>query len=83
LVGAVIAGWDGWRGSMYRLAVLGAARRQGTGLALVHEAEAWLIAQGANRISVLVAFEDEGARGLWRAAGYEADAVIGRMVRNV
>ena len=29
LVGTVIAAWDGWRGTMYRLAVLPALRRQG------------------------------------------------------
>src|SRR3972149_5859443 len=31
LVGTVIGGWDGWRGSIYRLAVLPAYRRGGIG----------------------------------------------------
>lgn len=83
VIGAVIAGWDGWRGMMYRLAVADEWRRQGVGLALVGAAEGWLVRSGARRISVLVAFEDAGARALWSAAGYAADADIGRMVRNV
>ncbi len=35
IVGALIAGWDGWRGNMYRLAVRLEHRRRGIGLALV------------------------------------------------
>lgn len=83
LVGAVIAAWDGWRGSMYRLAVVEAWRRRGVGRALVAAAEEWLLAQGARRVSVLVAFDDAVARGLWEFAGYAADEQIGRMVRNL
>jgi ribosomal protein S18 acetylase RimI-like enzyme len=32
IVGALIAGWDGWRGNMYRLAVSERHRREGVGL---------------------------------------------------
>src|ERR1044072_717983 len=32
VVGALIAGWDGWRGNMYRLAVSEGHRRQGIGM---------------------------------------------------
>lgn len=39
LVGSVIAGWDGWRASLYRLAVLPARRRQGVASALLEAAE--------------------------------------------
>lgn len=83
LAGAVIAGWDGWRGTLYRLAVRSELRRSGLGTALVRAAEAWLIAQGASRITVLVAFEDPGARAFWASAGYDVDEIIGRMVRDV
>ena len=39
LIGTVIAGWDGWRGGIYRLAVVPECRRRGVGQALVLEAE--------------------------------------------
>jgi GNAT superfamily N-acetyltransferase len=53
IIGAVIAGWDGWRGHLHHLAVRPDARRQGVARALVDEAERRLIARGAKRISVL------------------------------
>jgi ribosomal protein S18 acetylase RimI-like enzyme len=33
VVGALIAGWDGWRGNLYRLAVRQGHRREGIGIA--------------------------------------------------
>jgi ribosomal protein S18 acetylase RimI-like enzyme len=83
LAGAIVAGWDGWRGNLYRLAVRPEARRDGLGTALVRTGERWLIDQGARRISVLVAYEDDGARAFWSSVGYDADGVIGRVVRDV
>ncbi len=83
LLGAVVAGWDGWRGNLYRLAVQPGDRRGGIGSVLVAEAQAWLVSQGATRISVLVAFEDAGARRFWTSAGFRVDEVIGRMVRDL
>ncbi len=53
IVGAVIAGWDGWRGNLYRLAVHDRHRRHGIGRALVTEAERHLRARGARRVSAL------------------------------
>src|SRR6266540_1071211 len=47
LVGTVIGGWDGWRGNIYRLAVLPAYRRRGIARALVGEAERRLSSMGA------------------------------------
>ena len=35
IVGSVIAGWDGWRCHLYRLAVAPARRREGIGRALL------------------------------------------------
>ena len=83
LAGAIVAGWDGWRGNLYRLAVRPEHRREGLAGALVAAAEAWLIEQGAARLSILVGFDDADARGFWASVGYGADAVIGRMVRDL
>jgi ribosomal protein S18 acetylase RimI-like enzyme len=83
LVGALIAAWDGWRGNMYRLAVLGERRRRGVGLALVRAGEEHLRRQGAHRITALVGYEDEIASAFWESAGYPRDRQIGRRVRNL
>jgi ribosomal protein S18 acetylase RimI-like enzyme len=83
LIGVLIAAWDGWRGNMYRLAVHPDHRRHGVARALVQAGEAQLRRRGARRVSALVAREDEVAGGLWAAAGYAYDDVIGRFVRNL
>jgi ribosomal protein S18 acetylase RimI-like enzyme len=71
VVGTIVAGWDGWRGSMYRLAVLPAARRRGLGTALVRAAEERLTAAGARRVGAIVLDDEEGAQAFWMAVGYE------------
>lgn len=83
LVGAVIAGWDGWRGNVYRLAVAAERRREGIGLMLVRAAEERLRSRGARRVTALVAYDDGVAGGFWDAAGYPLDREIGRRVRNL
>jgi GNAT superfamily N-acetyltransferase len=50
LAGSVIAGWDGWRGSIYRLAVAPAHRRRGVARRLLAAAEERLAALGAVRL---------------------------------
>lgn len=83
VLGVLIAAWDGWRGNMYRLAVVPEERRSGIGRTLVEAGEAALRARGAKRVTALVAKDDEVACGLWLAAGYENDEGIGRFVRNL
>jgi ribosomal protein S18 acetylase RimI-like enzyme len=83
ILGALIAGSDGWRGSMYRLAVRAERRRAGIGLALVRAGEQHLHSQGVNRVTALVAYEDDIAMSFWEAAGYPQDNEIGRHVRNL
>jgi ribosomal protein S18 acetylase RimI-like enzyme len=83
LVGVLIAAWDGWRGNMYRLAVLREHRRRRVGLALVRAGEEHLRRQGAHRITPLVGYEDEIASSFWESSGYPRDRQIGRRVRNL
>jgi ribosomal protein S18 acetylase RimI-like enzyme len=83
VVGTIIAGWDGWRASFYRLAVLPSARRRGIALRLVAEAERRLAAKGARRLSAIVLSEHDPAVALWLAAGYHHDTRVGRYVRTL
>lgn len=83
IVGALIVGWDGWRGNMYRLAVREKHRREGIALALTQAGEEYLRQRGARRVTALVAYDDEAAGGFWEAAGYPRDREIGRRVRNL
>src|SRR5258707_8253494 len=50
MVGTIIAGWDGWRGSIYRLAVVPEQQRRGVARALVEAAVQWPRAHGAPRV---------------------------------
>lgn len=83
IVGALIAGWDGWRGNMYRLAVSKRHRREGIGIALTRAGEEYLLSRGVRRVTALVAFDDEGAGAFWEFAGYPQDEEIGRRVRDI
>lgn len=83
IVGALLAGWDGWRGNMYRLAVHPAHRRQGIARRLLDAGEAHLRRLGARRVTALVAHDDTVASAFWDAAGYPVDREIGRRVRSL
>ena len=82
LVGTIIAGWDGWRGNMYRLAVLSDSRRRGIARSLVAEAERRLRAKGARRITALVVKSEREAMAFWQAIGYGHDARMARYVKT-
>jgi len=82
LVGTVIAAWDGWRGTMYRLAVLPARRRQGIARQLVEEGEQRLRAKGARRFHLIVVADEQPAQAFWAAAGYERQQARLRYVKT-
>ena len=82
LVGSIIGGWDGWRGNLYRLAVLPSYRRRGIARALVAAAEERLAARGALRVSALVEHDHPWAVGFWDSL-YEPDPRMIRYVKKV
>ena len=83
IVGVLIAGWDGWRGNMYRLAVRPDHRRQRIGRRLVNAGEEHLRSLGTRRVTALVGYDDTVAAAFWDAVGYPVDHEIGRRVRNL
>src|SRR5438445_1042823 len=81
IVGSVIAGWDGWRGTLYRLAVAPTHRRRGIATALVGDAERRLRSHGARRMHLIVSTAGGGpAVDFWRSANYEPTDQL-RMVK--
>jgi ribosomal protein S18 acetylase RimI-like enzyme len=82
VAGTLIAAWDGWRGSLYRLAVLPECRRRRIASALVAAGEDRLRAAGARRLAAIVLQESAEAAGFWAAAGYEHQVEAGRYVKT-
>jgi ribosomal protein S18 acetylase RimI-like enzyme len=83
IVGSVMAGFDGWRGNLYRLAVHPEYRRRGIARALVAAAEEWLLERGAQRITALVEQDRPWAVAFWQAVGYHVDPHMARFVRII
>jgi ribosomal protein S18 acetylase RimI-like enzyme len=83
LVGAVVAGFDGWRGNMYRLTVDAAYRRLGVATALVRAAERRLARRGCRRITILANQEEPGVVEFWESVGYSPDHELVRAVKDL
>jgi ribosomal protein S18 acetylase RimI-like enzyme len=83
IVGTLIAAWNGWRGSFYRLAVRPDHRRSGLATQLVRVGEERLRALGAHRLDAIVARGEEHAVEFGAAVGYDHQDGQYRFVRNV
>ena len=83
VVGSVIGTFDGWRGHVYRLAVLPNYRRHGIARALVAEVQKRLVERGARRVIALVEKDHPPAMGFWTASGYRQDPHMVRFVQNL
>jgi ribosomal protein S18 acetylase RimI-like enzyme len=82
IVGSVIAAWDGWRGSIYRLAVAPSYRRQGLARRLLFESERKLSESGATRLQAIVVESDSPALAFWRSTGWEQQVERRRFVNG-
>lgn len=83
LIGSVIAGWDGWRCHLYRLAVRPRWRRNGVASALLEAAEERFRALGASRADAMVLDSNGLGRHLWQASGYRRQDDWRRWVKAI
>jgi ribosomal protein S18 acetylase RimI-like enzyme len=81
LVGSVIAGFDGWRAHVYRMAVDPSVRKGGVGRALVVAMEERFRRLGAVRSDAIVLLDNELGRSFWDALGYAPDPKSDRWTR--
>jgi len=81
VVGTVIAGWDGWRAHLYRLAVASDLRGRGIARLLIGEAEQRLASLGAVRFDAMVLAENVVGAAAWAALGYAAQDEWTRWVK--
>jgi ribosomal protein S18 acetylase RimI-like enzyme len=73
VAGTVMAGYDGHRGWIYRLAVDPRHQRHGLGAALIRHAEAHLIALGCPKINLQVLATNAGVVAFYEKMGYRVE----------
>jgi 8-oxo-dGTP pyrophosphatase MutT (NUDIX family) len=83
LIGSVIAGWDGWRCHLYRLAVRPHWRRKGVASALLEAAENRFRALGGNRADAMVLDSNDLGRDFWLGSGYRRQDDWRRWVKTL
>jgi ribosomal protein S18 acetylase RimI-like enzyme len=70
VIGSVMAGYDGHRGWLYRVAVAKTHRHRGVGAALIREAEARLWALGCVKINLQVRGTNQAVAAFYQNLGY-------------
>jgi ribosomal protein S18 acetylase RimI-like enzyme len=81
IVGTIIAGWDGWRCHLYRLAVHPDHRRNGIGRALIEAAEDRFRSLGGSRVDAMVLDDNPRAHAIWAARGYQRQPDWSRWIK--
>jgi len=76
VIGSVMAGYDGYRGHIYRVAVRKSHRRQGIGALLMRAAEARLRALGCIKINLQIRAGNDAVADFYRGLGYGTEARI-------
>ncbi|GAB2812662.1 GNAT family N-acetyltransferase [Streptomyces daliensis] len=83
LAGTVIAGFDGWRCHLYRLAVHPEHRRRGVATALLRAAEDRFASLGGRRADAMVLDDNALGRHAWEAADYAPEPQWSRWVKHL
>ena len=70
VIGSAFAGFDGFRGWLYRVCVLPSHRRHGIGTRLIAEAETRLKSLGCTKINLQILSANDAVTGFYRQLGY-------------
>ncbi|SDT44305.1 Acetyltransferase, GNAT family [Bradyrhizobium canariense] len=76
VVGSIMAGYDGHRGWISRIAVGKSSQRQGIGEALIQEAERRLAALGCIKVNLQVVASNAAVLGFYQSLGYGVEERI-------
>jgi len=76
IVGSVMAGYDGHRGWISRIAVLRSHQKKGIGEALISAAEERLAALGCIKVNLQVVESNSVVVGFYQRAGYQVEKRI-------
>ena len=76
IVAAVMAGYDGHRGSVNYLAVDPQLRRRGHGRAMMRRVEELLLAHGCPKVNVMARSANAEVVAFYRRLGYAPDEVV-------
>lgn len=71
LIGAILAGHDGWRGHLYHMAVKPDCRERGIGTRLVNAAVSAIKSEDIQKIHCLVKRDNLIAQQFWEACSFE------------
>lgn len=83
IVGTIIAGWNGWRSGLYRLAVREDRRSQGIGRLLVERALERFRTLDVSRVDAMVLDDNETAHSAWASYGFARQDDWSRWVKNL
>lgn len=83
IIGTIIAGWNGWRCCLYRLAVREDKRKQGIGRLLVNQAEERFRSIGGTRIDAMILNANEPAHKAWASYGFVPQSSWSRWVKKL
>ena len=83
IIGSVLAGCDGWRCHLYRVAVQPDWRRRGVVRGLIATAELRFAEAGSRRVDAMVLEDNELGHKAWRALGYAPQPQWRRWVKRL
>ena len=76
IIGAVVGGYDGYRGWIYHLAVHPDHRRQGVARLLVRTAEAKLAELGCPKVNLQIRSDNQSVQTFYEGLGYSTEERI-------
>ena len=82
VIGTTMAGYDGHRGLLHKVAVLPQYRRRGTATALVRHAIRALRSAGCTKVNLQIRATNVAVRGFYESLGFEVEERL-NMARHI